>query len=39
MYYDGLNNLAVIALQPIRLSEVSTEKIIEMFVKANPRKL
>ena len=42
MYYDGehgLNNLALIALHPIRLSELSTEKIIEMFVQANPRKL
>ena len=25
-------------LYPIRLSELSTEKIIEMFVQANPRK-
>jgi len=27
------------ALHPKRLSELSTEKIIEMFVQANPRKL
>ena len=27
------------ALHPTRLSELSTEKIIEMFVQANPRKL
>ena len=30
------NDLALIALHPIRLSELSTEKIIEMFVQANP---
>ena len=34
-----LNDLALIALHPIRLSELSTEKIIEMFMQANPRKL
>ena len=34
-----LNNLALKVLLPIRLSELSTEKIIEMFVQANPRKL
>ena len=27
------------ALHPTKLSELSTEKIIEMFVQANPRKL
>ena len=39
MTESRLNNLALIALHPIRLSELSTEKIIEMFVQANPRKL
>ena len=39
MTESRLNDLALIALHPIRLSELSTEKIIEMFVQANPRKL
>ena len=42
MYYmteSRLNDLALMALHPIRLSEFSTEKNIEMFVQANPRKL
>ena len=42
MYYmteSRLNDLALKALHPTRLSELSTEKIIEMFVQANPRKL
>ena len=37
MYYDGgrrLNDLALLALHPTRLSELSTEKTIEMFVQA-----
>ena len=34
-----LNDLALKALHPIRLSEFSTEKFIEMFVQANPRQL
>ena len=36
-----LNDLALALkdLHPKRLSELSTEKIIEMFVQANPRKL
>ena len=34
-----LKDLALKALHPIRLSELSAEKIIEMFVQANPRKL
>ena len=38
MTESRLNDLALIALHPIRLSELSTEKIIEMFVQANPRK-
>ena len=33
------NDLALIALHPTRLSELSTVKIIEMFVQANSRKL
>ena len=39
MYYDGgrrLNDLALLALHPTRLSELSTEKTIEMFVQAIP---
>ena len=39
MKESRLNDLALKALHPIRLSELSTEKIIEMFMKANPRKL
>ena len=39
MTESRLNDLALIALHPTRLSELSTEKIIEMFVQANPRKL
>ena len=39
MTESRLNDLALITLHPIRLSELSTEKIIEMFVQANPRKL
>ena len=42
MYYmteSWLNDLALKALHPKRMSELSTEKIIEMFVQANPRKL
>ncbi len=39
MTESRLNDLALKALHPIRLSELSTEKIIEMFVQANPRKL
>ena len=42
MYYmteSRLNDLALKALHPKRLSELSTEKINEMFVQANPRKL
>ena len=39
MTESRLNDLVLIALHPIRLSELSTEKIIEMFVQANPRKL
>ena len=40
MTESRLNDLALIALHPVRLSELSTEKkIIEMFVQANPRKL
>ena len=30
------NDLALMALHPTRLSDLSTEKIIEMFVQANP---
>ena len=37
MTESRLNNLALKALHPTRLSELSTEKIIEMFVQANPR--
>ena len=39
MYYmteSRLNDLALMALHPTRLSDLSTEKIIEMFVQANP---
>ena len=39
MTESRLNDLALKALHPIRLSELSTEQIIEMFVQANPRKL
>ena len=39
MTESRLNDLALIAIHPIRLSELSTEKIIEMFVQANLRKL
>ena len=39
MTESRLNDLALKALTPLRLSELSTEKIIEMFVQANPRKL
>ena len=39
MTASRLNDLALMALHPTRLSELSTEKIIEMFVQANPRKL
>ena len=38
MMESRLNDLALKAFHP-RLSELSTEKIIEMFVQANPRKL
>ena len=33
-----LNDLALMAFHPTRLSELSTEKIIVMFEQANPRK-
>jgi len=39
MTESRLNDLALIALHPSRLSELSTEKIIEKFVQANLRKL
>ena len=39
MTESRLNDLALKAIHPIRLPELSTEKIIEMFVQANPRKL
>ena len=39
MTESRLNDLALKALHPKRLSELSSEKIIEMFVQANPRKL
>ena len=39
MTASRLNDLARKALHPIRLSELSTVKIIEMFVQANSRKL
>ena len=39
MTVSRLNDLALKALHPKRLSELSTEKIIEMFVQANLRKL
>ena len=39
MTESRLNDLALIALHPSMLSQLSTEKIIEMFVQANPRKL
>ena len=40
LYLADLTNLILwpSALHPTRLSELSTEKIIEMFVQANPRK-
>jgi len=37
MTESRLNDLALIALHPIRLSELSTEKIIEIFVQSNLR--
>ena len=37
--YLADNELALMALHPTRLSELCTEKIIEMFVQENPRKL
>ena len=39
MTESRLNDLALRALHPIRLSELSTEKNIEMFLQENPRKL
>jgi len=40
MTESRLNDLALImTLHPTRLSELSTEKIIEMCVQENPRKL
>ena len=39
MTESRLYDLAIKALHPKRLSELSTEKIIEMFVQANPKKL
>ena len=39
MTESRLNDLALKGLHAIRLSELSTEKIIEMFVQANPRKI
>ena len=39
MTESRLNDLALMAFYPTRLSELSTEKIIVMFVQANPRKL
>ena len=41
MYYvlRRVDDLALMAFHPTRLSELSTEKIIEMFVQANLRKL
>ena len=38
MTESKLNDLALIALHPTRLSELYTEKINELFVQANPRK-
>jgi len=38
MTESRLYDHALVALHPIRLSELSSEKIIEMFVQANPRK-
>ena len=38
MTESRLNDLALKALHPIRLSELSTEKVVEMFVHANHRK-
>ena len=39
MTESRLYDHALIALHPTRLAELSSEKIIEMFVQANPRKL
>ena len=39
MRESRLNDLALIALHPIRLSELSTEKIIEMFVQIKSQKI
>ena len=39
MTESRLNDLALFAFHPTRLSELSTEKIIEMFVQANPRNM
>jgi hypothetical protein len=39
MTESRFNDLELIASHPTRLSELSTEKIIGMFVQANPRKL
>ena len=39
MTESRLNDLALKALHPKRLSELSTEQIIKMFVQANLRKL
>ena len=39
MTESRLNDLALKALHPKRLSELSIEKIIEMFVQANPKKM
>ena len=36
MTENRLNNLAIIALHPTSLSELSNEKIIEIFVKQIP---
>ena len=36
---NRLNYLALIALHPKTLSELSTKKIIKVFVQANPKKL
>jgi len=38
-YLFRLNELALMALHSTRLSELTTEKIIEMFVQGNTRKL
>jgi len=39
MTESRLNDLALIALHLIRLSELSTEKIIEMFVASKSQKI